>query len=82
MAPPNFNMVPKCLDLAARSLDLISTLVKSSGTLGEVAQDIIAWRGREGIDERQLTLTLELAKDFAYPNVNGRGNARMSGYPS
>ena len=65
------SLVPKRSDLSAQSLDLITAIAKSTGVVGQVAQDIFAWRRREGIDAGQLTYTLSLAKDFSRPNDNG-----------
>ena len=67
----NQNLAAKRLDLSARSIDLLSVIAKSTGSLTDVARDIISWRGREGLSEGQLTFALDSAKDFAQPNTNG-----------
>ncbi|KAI9660924.1 MAG: hypothetical protein M1821_009251 [Bathelium mastoideum] len=77
------------MNLAARSFDLLSTLIKASepaSTIVKYTQDLTKWLARECVDEMSFKKCLELAHGLAYPNEVGyeirrliEGDQRLQG---
>lgn len=59
------------LDLAARSIDLVSVLGNTGSGYGSIAKELIQWLARERISEDALTFALTLVQSFANPNEVG-----------
>lgn len=59
------------LDLSARSIDLVSVVAKSSGSLASAGTELIKWLAREGIPDEAFLFAMTKAQDFADPNPNG-----------
>ena len=59
------------LDIAARSIDLLTVLTKvaqSNGISAAILREVSNWLGREGLDESELTFFLEASSALARPN--------------
>ncbi|KAI2621783.1 hypothetical protein GGR54DRAFT_79691 [Hypoxylon sp. NC1633] len=70
------DMEVKSLDLAARAIDLTTTLLKatsSTGSLLKGAWEIGQWLGREKLNQYELLDCMEKAKGLVYANKNGQG---------
>ncbi|KAG8677780.1 hypothetical protein FPOAC2_03921 [Fusarium poae] len=73
-SPGSSSGVASSLDLAARTFDLLGSLVKASeptSVLTHAAKDLIKWLARERIDEASFKRCAELARELAYPNQHG-----------
>lgn len=59
------------IDLASKSIDIVATIMKSSGTFGKASAELFQWLGRERLSESSFIYAMTLAQDFASPNRNG-----------
>jgi len=65
------DLAPKAMDVAARSIDLLTVLTKvaqDTGVGAGVMKEIGRWLGREGLDEHELQFFLESTKGLIRPN--------------
>jgi hypothetical protein len=60
------------MDVAARSLDLINIVSKSSGNFTEAGLELLQWLGRAQISNDAFSFALSKGQDFAQPNEQGR----------
>ncbi|KAI1376626.1 hypothetical protein F4677DRAFT_419081 [Hypoxylon crocopeplum] len=70
------DMQVKSLDLAARTIDLTTALLKASSSTGSLlkgAWEIGQWLGREKLNQYELLDCMEKAKGLVVANKNGQG---------
>ncbi|KAI2463451.1 hypothetical protein F4781DRAFT_416626 [Annulohypoxylon bovei var. microspora] len=70
------NMEVQSLDLAARTIDLTTALLKATGSTGYLvkgAWEIGQWLGREKLNQYELLDCMEKSKGLAFANKNGQG---------
>ena len=67
------------LDLATRSIDLVSVLTEPSGHLVKASVELVKWLQRERLSEGELAFTMQMAQDLAVPNSHGTGVLRQLG---
>ena len=67
-------LIPRSLDLTARSIDLAKVLIDASNARGgllEIGIQIGQWLQHEGLDRHELQEFFQQAQDLALPNGNG-----------
>ncbi len=65
-------MTKSRLDVASGSINLVSAVLNSAGSVGSAGKELFKWLGREGLSEEQFVYTMGLAQDLSAPNIHGQ----------